>query len=307
MTTRTNIFIAAAFLAVVSVGCQRPQQRKPAVAITPQTIAVEDLAARLGLQVTERDETFIVLKNPANTVILFTQTDGRFFVNGRALGAVGTVERTDRTVRVPLSLATDIRTHLRTAAPAPPAVAPPRRPTTRSLVVIDAGHGGHDPGTISPIGLQEKNINLRVAAKIARLLEQRGLGVLMTRWQDRFLELEERADIANRRETGLFVSIHSDSAPSRDARGFTVYVANAASSEAWRAARAISGAMDRTGLDSRGIHEADYRVLVQTNCPAVLVELGYLSNPQDAARLANDSFRDRLAEAIADGITAYMR
>ena len=174
-------------------------------------------------------------------------------------------------------------------------------------MIVDAGHGGHDPGTISASGIQEKNINLRVAAKVARLLEQRGIGVVMTRWQDQFIELEERSAIANRRGADLFVSIHADSAPSRSAQGFTVYVATAASTGAYRAAHAINQAMERTGMDNRGIREEDYRVLVNTECPAALIELGYLSNPEDAAHLADDSFRDRLAEAIADGIEAYLR
>jgi N-acetylmuramoyl-L-alanine amidase len=139
------------------------------------------------------------------------------------------------------------------------------------------------------------------------LLEQRGIGVKMTRWQDQFIELEERIDIANRLNADLFVSIHADSAPSRDAQGFTVYIADGASRDARRAAQAINQAMAATGLDSRGIREADYRVLVQAEGPAVLIEMGYLSNPQDAFRLASDPFRDRLAQAIVEGILAYLR
>ena len=204
------------------------------------------------------------------------------------------------------TLAYQIRQFLLAAVPEPPAVTPtPRR--TSGLVIVDAGHGGHDPGTISANGLHEKNINLRVAAKVANLLEQRGVAVVMTRWQDRYIELEERSDIANRRNADLFVSIHSDSAPSRSPQGFTVYVATAASAEAYRVADAINQAMEGTGTNNRGIREADYNVLVNTDGPAVLVELGYLSNTQDTARLADDGFRDRLAQAIANGVQAYLR
>ena len=303
MTTRTNLLIAVAFLAMGVAGCQQPQRRPVDITFEEQTITIDSLALRLGLRVGERDDTFVVLKDPANTVLIFMHADGRIFVNGKPIGSVGTVRKEGRTLYVPEMLASQIRPHLRRGTVEPPR--PPRR--TTGLVVIDAGHGGRDPGTTSPGGIQEKNLNLRVAAKIARRLERRGIGVKMTRWQDQYIELEERAAIANRRNADLFVSIHADSAPSRDARGFTIYIADGASSATRRAAQAISRSMAGTGLDNRGIREAEYRVLVRTKGPAVLVEMGYLSNPQDARLLANDTFRDRIADAITDGILAYLR
>lgn len=293
-------------LALGIAGCQGPQHPTPRMVVGEDTVTIEQLASRLGLRIEQRDETFTVMKNAANTVILFTHTDGRFFVNGKPAGSVGSVKNVGDTVYVPAPLVDEIRPLLLAAVPEQPTVTPtPRR--TSGLVIVDAGHGGHDPGTISTGGIQEKNINLRVAAKVANLLEQRGLAVAMTRWQDRFIELEERSALANQRGADLFVSIHADSAPSRSAQGFTVYVATAASAGAYRAAHAINQAMESTGMNNRGIREEDYRVLVNTDCPAVLIELGYLSNPQDTARLADDGFRDRLAQAIADGVQAYLR
>jgi len=304
MTTRTCIFVTVVCLALGIAGCQGPQHGPPGLIVGENTIAIEQLASRLGLRIDKREDTFIVLKNAANTVIIFTHADGRFFINGKPAGSVGDVKKTGSTVYLPVTLMDQIRPLLQTGAPEQPAVKPGK---TAGLVVIDAGHGAHDPGAISPSGIQEKNINLRVAAKIANLLEQRGLGVAMTRWQDRFVELEDRAAFANQRKADLFVSIHADSAPSSSAEGFTVYVATAASADAYRAAHAINQAMEKTGMSNRGIREEDYRVLVKTNCPAVLIELGYLSNAQDATRLADDAFRDRLAKAIADGIQAYLK
>ena len=290
-------------LALGIAGCQGPQRTTPGVVVGEDTVTIEQLALRLGLRIEQRDEAFIVLKNAANTVIVFTHTDGRFFVNGKPMGSVGNVEKAGDAIHVPSTLADQIRPHLRVALPE----LPPATRRTKGLVIVDAGHGGHDPGAISPTGIQEKNINLRVAAKVARLLEERGIGVVMTRWQDEYIEKEERAAIANRRKADLFVSIHADSAPSRSAQGFTIYVATAASAGSYRAAHAINQAMESTGTNNRGVREADYSVLVNTDGPAVLIELGYLSNAQDAARLADDPFRDRLAQAIADGIQAYLR
>lgn len=174
-------------------------------------------------------------------------------------------------------------------------------------MVIDAGHGGSDPGTISAGGLHEKNVNLQVAHRVAGLLGQKGIGVLMTREDDRRIELEERANIANRRNANLFVSIHSDSNPDRGRQGFTIFVARSASREATRIAGGISEAMAAMGCDSHGIREADYKVLVNTSCPAVLVEIGHLSNSQDASRLRNPAWQNRLAQAIASGILDYLQ
>ncbi len=260
---------------------------------------------RLGLRIEERDKTFVVLKNAANTVIIFTHADGRFFVNGKPMGTVGDIKWQGDTLYVSDFLIPQIRQYLR-AAVSPPVVRPsPVKP--KALVVIDAGHGGQDPGAMSAGGLHEKDINLAVAVKVADLLEQRGIEVLLTRQQDRFIELEERANIANRRNADLFVSIHTDSNPDRSRQGFTVFVARAASPEAYRAATCIGQAMAATGSDSHGTREADYKVLVNTSGPAVLVEIGHLSNIQDIARLRDPGWQNRLAQAIATGILAYAR
>jgi N-acetylmuramoyl-L-alanine amidase len=287
-----------------AAGCVGPQQTGPGARTGAQTLSVEDLAIRLGLQIEERNESFVVMKDAANTVIVFTHTDGRFFINGKPLGSVGQIHRQGDTVYVLETLLLQIRAHLRPSAQIPP-LEPPRR--AQGMVVIDPGHGGRDPGAISVTGVYEKHVNLQVAAKIARLLEQRDVGVKMTRWHDHFVELEDRAEVANRLEADLFVSIHADAAESRQAEGFTVYVANAASSATRRAAHSISQAMVLTGAVSRGVREADYRVLVTTRGPAVLIELGYLSNPREAVRLSDDAYQNRLAQAIVGGILSYLQ
>lgn len=298
--------LALGLLALGLAGCEQPQRKEPRLTVGEHATTIEDLALRLGLRVTERDEAFVVLKNAANTVIIFTHTNGRFFVNGKPVGSVGEITKQGDTVYVPDALLPQIRQYLRAAAPQSPIVRPsPVKP--KGLIVIDAGHGGHDPGAISAGGLQEKSINLEVALKVASLLEQRGVNVVMTRQDDRFIELEERAEIANRRNANLFVSIHSDSNPDRGRQGFTVYVARAASSNAYKVAGDIDQAMSAAGSDSHGIREADYKVLVNTSCPAVLVEIGYLSNSQDASRLRDPTYQNRLAQAIVNGILTYAR
>ncbi len=305
MITKTRIFTALTCLTLAIAGCQGPQKRPtPKIVASQSTITIEELAQRLGLRIEQRDSTFVSLKNAANTVIVFTHTDGRFFVNGKPVGTVGPVTESGGVVYVSSSLVEQIRPYLQTATPEKPTVTP--RKITGG-VIIDAGHGGHDPGAPSVIGLKEKDVNLRVAAKVARLLEQRGVAVVMTRWKDEYVEKDERAAIGNRRNAALFVSIHADSAPSSSAQGFTIYVAAGASAESYRAAHAINQAMEKTGQNNRGVREENYRVLMKSNGPAVLIELGYLSNTEDATRLSDDRFRDRLAQAIADGIQTYLK
>jgi N-acetylmuramoyl-L-alanine amidase len=307
MSVRTRLLIILTSVVLAVGGCQEPQHTAPSVTIEEHTVTIDELATRLGLRVEERDETFSILKNSANTVLVFTHADGRFFVNGKPIGAVGDVKRIGSTVYVPETLVAAIQPHLRVTGPErPPVVVRPRPGTAGAVVVIDPGHGGKDPGTM--IGsISEKHIDLQVARKIAALLAQQGVSVVMTRQDDRFIELEERAEIANRRDTDLFVSIHSDSAPDRSIDGFTLYVASDASREAYQAARTVSAAMSKTGSDTRGIREAEYKVLMRTSCPAILIELGYLSNPVDARRLQDSTFQNRLAQAIAAGILNYLQ
>ncbi len=304
MTKRESILALVIVTVLAAAGCQRSHERAPKVVLNEQMISVPELAVRLGLRLDEQNDAFVVLKDETNTVLIFTHPDGRFFVNGQPTGPVGRVKTIAGSIYVSETLATQIRPYLGLGRPVVP-----QTPTTPrgTHVAIDPGHGGRDPGTTSIYGTYEKDLNLTVAHKIVSDLQRRGLTVTMTRQRDRYPELESRADMANRCNVDLFVSIHADSAPNPDARGFTLYVAEAASSEALRAARAIAQAMATTGLDSRGVRRNNYRVLVQTRSPAVLIELGYLSNAQDCARLLNDAFQDRLAAAIASGIADYLR
>ena len=122
-----------------------------------------------------------------------------------------------------------------------------------------------------------------------------------------FVELNERAAIANSAKVDLFVSIHADSARSRTACGFTVYVARSASRLSLAAADCVRSHLGVIGAPDRGVRRANFRVLVRTSCPAVLVEMGYLSNIREAAKLARSSYQNRIAQAIADGVCDFLQ
>ena len=296
------LFTAAALL---TASCGQPSDG-PVVdgqsGTDSQMVTVGELGRLLGLRVSETTSTHVMLKDSANTVLIFTISGARVYVNAKPVAPVGKVDKSGGQIRVSRSLISKIRPAMQHPEGGPQAGL--RR--LSACVVIDAGHGGKDPGAKSVLGFYEKDINLAVASEVARLLSEKGLNVRMTRSGDSFVELDERAAIANRLEADLFVSIHSDSFPKSSRRGYTMYVARSASRSSFRAAGAIARSMSQTGLASHGTQTASYRVLTDTSGPAVLVEMGYLTNRSEAALLKDPYFQNRIAQAIADGILDYL-
>jgi N-acetylmuramoyl-L-alanine amidase len=191
----------------------------------------------------------------------------------------------------------------------PPPRAEPAAAATASLrgatIVVDPGHGGHDPGAQGRSPIPEKTINLDIGRRVAQFLEANGANVTVSRSGDRFIELDGRAALAERTHADLFVSIHADSARRSSADGMTIYVARNSSSDSRRAAQCIAQALQSAGFEVRGVQSAGYRVLVAHSRPAVLVECGFLSNEREAHLLASPDYRARVAEAIAAGIADY--
>ena len=169
-------------------------------------------------------------------------------------------------------------------------------------ICIDAGHGGKDPGACAG-GVREKDIALDVAKKIRAHLQAVGYGVILTREQDKFVSLGNRAAEANMWGADLFVSVHCNSAPNSSANGMEVYVHTSRGADSTRAAHAIyDRLLPASGLRGRGVKSKDLAVLRETAMPAVLVELGFISSDNDRAKLVSDEWQERAAEAIAAGI-----
>lgn len=170
---------------------------------------------------------------------------------------------------------------------------------------MDAGHGGRDPGTKGKSRLPEKTINLRIAMRLVSLLQQMGARVIATRSDDRFVDLDERAGMAERTHADLFVSIHADANRDSSLSGATVYIGRNASSQSVDAARQIHAALESAGIACRGVRPAGYRVLIGHSRPAVLIECGYLTNRYEAQRLNSADHHANVAGAIAAGIARY--
>lgn len=179
-------------------------------------------------------------------------------------------------------------------------------PQSKPLVVIDAGHGGQDPGTIGIGGLREKDLVLPISLDVAESLRKQGVEVRMTRDSDYFVSLQGRTDFANRIDADLFVSIHANainlSRP--DVNGLETYYYN----DGRRLAEVIHwNILNSVNIKNRGIRRARFYVLRHSAMPAVLVEVGFVTGVEDAPRLKNPTHRSQMADAIVRGIIQYIK
>lgn len=173
-------------------------------------------------------------------------------------------------------------------------------------IVIDPGHGGDRPGACYE-GIMEKDIDLDVSLKLVSILQNQGFQVIMTRSTDVEVGLYERADLANAAGADVFVSLHSNAAENRsDYQGIYTYY-HPSSNRGARLAQAIQTPLCQiTGGIDRGIKDADFVVLRETDMCAVLVEMGFMTNHEELMRLVDDDYQQLLAQGIARGIVDYL-
>jgi N-acetylmuramoyl-L-alanine amidase len=218
-------------------------------------------------------------------------------------------------------------------------------------VIIDAGHGGRDPGAIGKSGLKEKEVTLDIAKRLSNLLREQGIEVIMTRSKDTFVSLTKRVAVSNNCQADLFVSIHANASRVRSLNGVEVYYISPDVSDTQRALasarnneilnldgscflshsfnlkailwdmiynynRAESIELSRvicktigSNLDARliGVKSANFYVLRGSCTPAVLLEVGFLSNSDEERLLSEASYRQRITEAINQGLQDYGR
>ncbi len=173
------------------------------------------------------------------------------------------------------------------------------------VIVLDPGHGGRDPGAIGPSGLREADVNLRLASILKRRLE-RAYRVYMTRNGPAIgVSLSARCALANTEQADVFIALHCNSATNRDACGAETYH-HPASAQGRALAERIQRGLVALGLKDRGVRTAEFYVLRHTNMPAVLVELGFISNPGDEARLQSIDFLNNAADAIAAAVRDHL-
>lgn len=221
-------------------------------------------------------------------------------------------------------------------------VSPAAKPQAKSqlLVVLDPGHGGEDEGAKGSGGLVEKNLTLTLSRLVAAQLARAGVAVRLTREGDEAVALADRVALANRLQADAFVSIHANASTARGARGAETYFMSPQASDAeaaQAAARENAAAGDvqlilwelahvanleassrlalelqtrlnqLSGIRDRGVKQAPFAVLTGTTMPAVLVEVGFLTNPEEEVRLSSPAEQERLAATLAEGILAFLR
>jgi N-acetylmuramoyl-L-alanine amidase len=190
------------------------------------------------------------------------------------------------------------------------------------VIVLDPGHGGIDPGAVSASGLKEKDVTLRIAQKTAELLISSGAAVVNLRPDDEDLagddrdlsvaerkrrDLQARVDIANDCQADCFISIHLNADPSPQWSGAQTFY-RYGSAEGKKLAEAIQQELKRAlGNTTReAISAGEYFVLEQTTMPAVIVEAGFISNPGEAKRLADETYQTQIAQAVWQGVMTYL-
>jgi N-acetylmuramoyl-L-alanine amidase/putative methionine-R-sulfoxide reductase with GAF domain len=211
-------------------------------------------------------------------------------------------------------------------------------------IVVDAGHGGWDLGTVGKRGLLEKDLVLEIAQRLGKLLQTRlGTEVVYTRQDDNYIPLDQRAEIANTSQADLFVSVHANYSDLPSARGVETYYTNFFSAPGSKDAPKDSGSatnntaspllspadlhdrieqsrrlaasvqrslygtlsVQNPGLRDRGIKEASFVVLTESAMPGILAEVSFVSSPTDEQKLRSDGYRERIAEALYKGIARY--
>lgn len=188
-----------------------------------------------------------------------------------------------------------------------------------TVIVIDAGHGGDDPGKVGVSGTNEKDINLEIACRLRDILEEQGFEIVMTREEDESLadadaesvkvsDLKNRVDIIEQTDPVLAVSIHQNSYTDSAVSGAQVfYYGDSTQGEALAGAlqQSLIDHLDPSNTRAAKANES-YYILKKTSVPTVIVECGFLSNPTEEALLCDEDYQVQIAEAISEGISVYL-
>ena len=175
------------------------------------------------------------------------------------------------------------------------------------LIVVDAGHGGFDPGAIGINGLEEKVPNLAIAKEIKGLLAEKNHDVLLTRNSDKFHSLQQRVKFANERRADIFVSIHGNSFNNSQTGGVETYYNQSENNENRFLAEKIHDKLGRSlRLSDRGIKDSNFYVIKYTKMPSALIEVAFLSNRKEEKLLKTKDFQHKAATLIVEGILDYL-
>ncbi|MEX2103854.1 MAG: N-acetylmuramoyl-L-alanine amidase, partial [Bacilli bacterium] len=174
------------------------------------------------------------------------------------------------------------------------------------IIMIDAGHGGRDPGSPGVSEKEEKLYTLSLANKVYGLLQQvNGIIPVLTRKDDSYLTTDDRVAMANRDQVDMFISLHANSFINKNTRGTETYYYN--SNSISLANLLHEQLVQATGFPDRKVRQMDYKVLKETTMSAALLEIGYLSNPTEESIMISEDMQNMVAASIVKGIKQYMK
>ncbi len=181
-------------------------------------------------------------------------------------------------------------------------------------ILLDVGHGGTDRGARGHIPYcEEKKITLLTARLVKQYLDQLGYHVVMSRTSDNFVSLPHRVEMADQAQANIFVSIHFNSSRSPEAQGIEVFFCDSkedrtrSGASKKLASAVLTRIIRRTQAQSRGVKKGNFYVIRETSMPAILVEGGFISNPEERVLLKSRDYQEKIARGVADGIDQYFK
>lgn len=172
-------------------------------------------------------------------------------------------------------------------------------------ITIDPGHGGKDPGAIGINGIFEKDVVMSVTDNLVNLLQQSGANVILTRDSDYFVSLQDRVHISNAYNTHAFISLHYNAYPLIDVNGIETHYYGGKDSHVL--ANEIQSVFKQNiSLENRGVKQSNFYVLRENNHPSVLIELGFITNPNDLSHIQTQNFENNVANSIVKGVKGYL-
>lgn len=183
----------------------------------------------------------------------------------------------------------------------------PQKPLEGLTITIDAGHGGDEYGAIGCLGDKEKDVNLSISQKLKEKLENAGAKVVMTRMDDTAITLKRRVEISQNNASDVFISIHNNALPDSAAKsnrsGSSVYYFYPQSKEL--ANKVLEALTCELNMNNDKVRQESFAVIRNTESPAILIELGYMINPEDNAKITDPDFQEKAADAILHGLEKY--
>ncbi len=301
------------------ISCSTP--KKEEVISQPNAISLSSIAENLGMRVLWVPSQKKAVLEQGECHVSIEPNSNIAWVQGEAVAMEFPAYLNTREIYVPISFYNKLKTVLQDKPDV--LVAPsekvwdstawtiPQKPIINFTVILDAGHGGRDPGAISQDQTQqEKNLTLDIVFRLRELLQKYGITVILTRDRDAYISLDERIQKAESVSAHCLVSVHLNSVATATAQGFEIWISRNTQEprylQSYKLGQYIHYSMKKgLPLRDRRIRKSGFQIIHRTKIPSVLIETCFISNPQDFLWIMDPMSRQAVAQAISQGILAY--